>query len=401
MSKVVNLGDKGGGRPHLMKVLDASDLEGKKVPERDWLIGSILVRRSITLFGGDGGVGKSLACQMLQVAAGLGRDWLGIPIPVMNSFALYCEDDEDELHRRFNDICQFFGCKFKDLDGRVRYVSRVGEENELVQYNGRGDRVRPEQTALMQQVRYEVTQNNAQLVILDTAGDVFGGNENVRSQVRSFVNIIRGLTMGTGGGVILTAHPSKASMVDGSNFSGSTAWHGSCRNRIFLTRPKQRNIDGEEDDKPTDHRVLKIMKSNYSQGGGKIECKWERGVFIEDLRAVTQSTYQRLEIDRKVLDAASWLVQRGAKLGAIPTARTSLVVKVRDLDSCKDFSFGDVKKASERLIEGGKLVMVEIGPQSKRQVYLRPSHLRYPGEDIVGATGEEHPDSTVPEGGLL
>lgn len=380
-------------RPPAFRVRDASDLVEGKIAKREWLIPSVLVRRSITLFTGDGGVGKSLMSQCLQVAAALGKDWIGLPVPVMNSFGVYCEDDDDELDRRFEDICKFYGCRFKDLDNRVRYISRVGEENELVRYAGRGDNVKPQKTALFSAIQEEVKDNEAQLIILDTAGDVFGGNENIRAQVRSFVNIIRKLAIPRNGGVILNAHPSKSSMADGSNFSGSTAWHGSVRNRIFLQKPKRRTQDGDEDDSPTDDRVLKIMKSNYSRGGGKIECKWQDGVIVESHRvAAAATTFGRLDVDRKVLDAAAWLVTRGAKLGAIPSVHNSLVVKVRQLDSCKEYSFNDIKAASERLIQDGKIVLVEMGRPSHRSVYLRPSHLRYPGEVAVGETDDAHPN---------
>lgn len=380
-------------RPTRLRVRDASDLEGKTIPERDWLVPSVLVRRSITLFTGDGGVGKSLLSQCLQVAAALGKDWIGLPVPVMNSFGVYCEDDDDELDRRFRDICKYYGCRFRDLDGRVRYVSRVGEENELVRYNGRGDNVKPVKTALYEAIKIEIQDTESQLIILDTAGDVFGGNENIRAQVRSFVNIIRKLAIPRNGGVILNAHPSKSSMADGSNFSGSTAWHGSVRNRIFLQKPKRRTEDGDEDDSPTNDRILRIMKSNYSQGGGKIECKWQDGVIVESHKvAAAATTFGRLDVDRKVLDAAAWLVERGRKLGPIPDVWNSLVVQVRKLDSCKDYSFNDIKSATDRLTDGGKLVLVHIGRASKRGAYLRPSHLRYPGEDSVGATDDVHPN---------
>lgn len=380
-NNVVSLGSRGGGRPEPMRVVDLSDLDGKTPPRREWVIESILVKNSITLFGGDGGVGKSLACQMLQVCAGLGIDWLGLKVPQLNSFGVYCEDDEDELHRRFDDICNHFGYRFKDLDGRVRYVSRVGEENELVQYNGRGDRIKPMQTPLMQQIRYEVKESQAQLVILDTAGDVFGGNENVRNQVRSFVNIIRGLALVNHGGVILTAHPSKASMVDGSNFSGSTAWHGSCRNRIFLTKPKRRMDEGEEDDGQTDDRVLKIMKSNYGPGGGKINCVWQKpGVFVDKQSSSFQSQHERLDDDRKVLKAAEYLIKNGAFLSADHKNKSSLACRAREIASCKDIKWKSACDAVDRLKDAGKLVLIQMGPPTKRRVYVRPSSMRYPGE---------------------
>lgn len=378
-------------RPAPLRVRDASDLVEGKIAKREWLIPSVLVKRSITLFTGDGGVGKSLMSQCLQVAAALGKDWIGLPVPVMNSLGVYCEDDDDELDRRFEDICRFYDCRFKDLDNRVRYISRVGEENELVRYNGRGDNVKPVKTALYHAINEEIKDSAAQLIILDTAGDVFGGNENIRSQVRSFVNIVRKLAIPRNGGVILNAHPSKSSLVDGSNFSGSTAWHGSVRNRIFLSKPRKRAGD-EEDEGPTDDRVLRIMKSNYSQGGGKIDCKWENGVIVETHKKTFTSTFEKLDDDRKLQEAAAYLIQRGSFLAADPNTRNALAVLARNLPSCKDISWKSAVAAQDRMIESGKMVLVEMGPKSRRRTYIRPSHIRYPGEDGTPAPQQANHD---------
>src|SRR5215831_1471509 len=85
-------------RPRPFKVFDLGDFADKDIPKRDWLIPSVVLKRSITLFAGDGGTGKSLMCQQLQVAAALGIDWLGLPCSEpLTSFGYYCEDDEDEL----------------------------------------------------------------------------------------------------------------------------------------------------------------------------------------------------------------------------------------------------------------------------------------------------------------
>lgn len=420
MSDPIHLDERRAGRPAPLRVRDASELQGKLIPKREWVIPGVLVRRSITLFTGDGGVGKSLLVQQLMVATALGKDWLGLPVPQMNSFGVFCEDDDDELDRRFEDICKHYGCSFRDLDGRVRYVSRVGEDNEIVRYVGRGDNVRPQKTPLFGQIQYEISQSEAQLVVLDTAGDVFGGNENARSQVRSFVNLCRGLVFPTKGGIILNAHPSKASMADGSNFSGSTAWHGSVRNRIFLSKPKRRTHEGEEDDSPTDERILRIMKSNYSEGGGKIDCRWQDGVFVETIKRTFVGSTERLENDRTIYKAAEYLVKNGTKLAASTMAKNALVALVLKVPSCKTkgLKHKDAVGAQERLLESGHFTTIELGPPSGRVLYIRPANMRYPGEEAeaakaaaaaakkakVGATDVGIPasaDPPKPDGSLL
>lgn len=381
MNAPVDLDVRRAARPSPLRVRNLSDLQGRSIPERDWLIPSVLIRRSITLFSGDGGTGKSLMCQQLQVAAALGVDWLGVPIrgPIQ-SFAMYCEDDDDELDRRFGSICEHYGVEFSAVADYVRYMSRVGEANEMVTFRGRGDDVTPRRTALFSQIEDEVSAWGAQLVIVDTAADTFLGNENIRPQVRHFVNQIRRLSLPNNGGVILTAHPSKSSMVDGSGFSGSTAWNGSVRNRLYLTHQKRRGSDEDEDEQQqTDDRVLKIMKSNYGPFGERIKCRWDKGVFVRT-DVGNGSLIDRLDAKSKLLDAARYLISRGAFLAALHGTSASLSSKARTLPSCKPLSFGILQTAQQALEDEGRLVVVEIGPKTKRRKYIRPVDCKYSGE---------------------
>src|ERR1700727_627403 len=56
----------------------------------------------------------------------------------------------------------------------------------------------------------------ARLVIVDTAADTFGGNENDRSQVRQFVSRALGsIAQKINGAVLLCAHPSRSGLSSG------------------------------------------------------------------------------------------------------------------------------------------------------------------------------------------
>lgn len=377
MTDPIDFDAKRAARRTPFAVRSISDWDGEPVPERDWLIPSVLLRRSITLFSGDGGTGKSLLTLQLQIAAALGVDWMGLPIrEPMQSFALYCEDDEDEIHRRAYDICRHYGVSFRDLGGLVNFVCRVGETSELIEFKGYKDSAKPVRTSLFDQIEEHVREYRSKLVIIDTISDAFAGNENIRPQVRAFVTMARRLALINSGGVILNAHPSKASMSDGSGFSGSTAWNGSVRNRLYLTVPKK---DPNEEEGPTDERVLKIMKSNYGPFGEKINCRWEKGVFVRTDKA-PGSMLDRLEMDARILKATEYLISNGNRLAAAHKTRSSFACLINGLPSCRDLSFGALIKAQDRLVADGKLVKVELGPPTKRVVCLRPPHMHYPGE---------------------
>ena len=252
--------------------------QDQPVPPRRWLVDGILARGSVTLLTGDGGIGKSLLMQQLQTAIALGGEhWAGIELPPdpIVSFGIYCEDDENELHRRQANINAAYGIEMKTLGSGVHFASRVGEDNILA-YFSREDRATP--TAFFEQISNTIRETGAQLIIIDTAADAFGGNENYRAQVRSFINLLRRWPMEMDGGVILTAHPSNFGMTQGTGISGSTAWANSVRARIYLTKPKD-DVDeyGEQED--TNERVLKLMKSNYGPSGNQIRLRWEHGIF--------------------------------------------------------------------------------------------------------------------------
>jgi RecA-family ATPase len=408
MSQIADLDSKRNARPSPLRIRDISELEGKPVPDRQWLIPGLLVHRGITMMSGDGGTGKSLICQQLQIAAALGKPWMGIDLPEsLPSLGFYCEDDEDELHRRFYDICNHYGCHFRDVAGSVRYMSRVGEKNELMTFwSGRkGGDGEGQRTALLQQLEEDTRMLGTRLTVIDTVADTFAGNENIRPQVRSFITALRRLALINNGGVLVTAHPSVSGMADGSGRSGSTGWNGSVRSRVYFYKPKvkDQDIDGEEE--PTNERILKTMKSNYGPAGEKMRCQWDAGVFVRtDIANSGANLFDRLDVQRKLVDAAADLIRNGEYLSPQVKSRTSLTALARSLPSCRNFSAQALTAAQRALLDAKRLEIVEAKRDGKWLSSIRPAHVRYPVErPLPGTTGETEQSipvaDTTPEAG--
>ena len=87
--------------------------------------------------GGDGGVGKSLLAMQLATACATDNQWLGRAAMPCKVLAVFCEDDQGELHRRQNDINQHYGVGFGDLEN-MNWVSRVGDDAVMMTF-GRDD----------------------------------------------------------------------------------------------------------------------------------------------------------------------------------------------------------------------------------------------------------------------
>jgi len=365
------------------------DWQDKPVPPRRWLVPGLVIRGYVTMLNGDGGVGKSLLAQQLATALATGRPFLGLappPKPV-RVLAMFCEDDADELHFRQDRINAHYGCQMREL-ADLTLISRIGKANELMVFDRRTDA--GEETALYQQLETRIRRSKAELIVVDTVADTFMGNEIIRPQVRQFVNALGRLAMINDAGVILTAHPSLAGLASGSGLSGSTAWHNTVRGRLYLTRPAPLN-DGE-DEESNDARILKLMKNNYGPSGDKLRLRWRDHVFVLENEGGGArgdgGMVDRIAIEVAVLGGLRQLVGNGTLVSADPDAKTGLANKVRRLPACRRWTWQSVVAAQERLIASGKIVKVEMGPRSKRRIYVRPHDMRLPGEVNV-ADAEE------------
>ena len=84
-------------------------------------------------------------------------------------------------------------------------------------------------TALLNELASQVADYKIDFLWLDSVARIFGGNENDRHQVTQFITWLTAAAGAAGIGII--GHPGKG---QGSEYSGSTAWEGSVRSRLFL-----------------------------------------------------------------------------------------------------------------------------------------------------------------------
>ena len=254
----------------------AAMLKDKPVPPREWLVPDLVPKKTVTMFSGDGGTGKSLLALQLAISVATGNGWLGrgVECGAARGRAIYitAEDDDDELHRRTDDILRSYGRSYDDIAG-LTLRSLAGEDALLaVETN-----VMLVQSALFGELDQRAADETPQLIVIDTLADVYPANENDRAKARQFVGILRGLALKRHCAVLLLAHPSLTGLSSGSGTSGSTGWNNSVRSRLYLSRIVQ---DGHEID--PDKRVLATKKANYGRIGGEIAMTWRSGVFVQD-----------------------------------------------------------------------------------------------------------------------
>jgi len=289
-------------------LLRASDIRGP-IANREWLLDQWFPAKAVSAMFGQGGVGKTLLVHQLANCVATGSPFLGMETKQMPVLMVLCEDDTDEISRRQLAINEWMGVN--EITGsapdNLFIWPRVGEDNILVTWPSQGeDKAGEFYGQLCEQVQFviDTTDSDELLLVLDTAADVFGGNENIRREVNTFIKTYCGsFCTNYDATVLMLAHPSLSGLSSGSGMSGSTAWENSVRARAYFSRS----------DDADDVRILSRKKSNYSASGDSTDITviWDEYVYQ---LPQSQSQMDRIEnraLKNKIIQAVDAAAREG------------------------------------------------------------------------------------------
>ncbi|MBN8520652.1 MAG: AAA family ATPase [Alphaproteobacteria bacterium] len=342
--------------------VNPSTLEGFTPPPREWFVEGLIPHKTVTLLSGDGGLGKSLLALQLLTSAVTGKPWLGMKTMKCNSFGLFCEDSDEELWRRLHSITNAYGVSMLDCDP-LYWLSGIGCDPVLMNFAGSDH---GSLTDFFDKINNRLKEGHfPELIVIDTASDVFAGDENKRIHTRNFINrCLNKLAQDMEATVILTSHPSRAGMLDGSGISGSTAWNNSVRSRLYLTRPQ------DDKNKKSNRRILQVMKSNYGSTEHELEIEWRNGVFTPIQNTIGQNPH-----DREINDEAAYLFalaklhQRGLRALVQKNQPNYGPSLMKTMQEAKGISKARLEEAQDRLMNKEVIANVEDseGPKSRRK----------------------------------
>jgi RecA-family ATPase len=335
-----------------LPTIDPRDWQGKPVPEREWLVEGFIPHRTVTLWSGDGGSGKTQSALQLIVAVALGTQWLGKDVGPGPCLLYTAEDEADELHRRLATTVRKAGHQLRDLEG-VKLVPMAGRDATLAKPIMAGQ---IGETALFAKLKSKVEQFKPRLIVIDPAADVFGGDEINRVQVRQFVQKLASLALDHDCAVVLLSHPSLTGLNSGTGTSGSTAWSNSVRSRLYLQTVK---------DDP-DRRVLKVVKANYGRTGEEIAIRWDDGVYVVDTGddPAVASLINR-KADDVFLAVFLKLTGQGQRLSP-KKCSTHAPRRIAQHPDAKGYTSQRMADSMQRLLDNGVLKIETEGPPSRR-----------------------------------
>jgi RecA-family ATPase len=346
-----------------IQAISASTWEGREIIPQQWLVEGMIPMLTTTCLSGDGGLGKSLLAMQLMTCCAAQKRFMNKDTKPALSVGLFCEDHENQLHERQQKINEHYQVEYKDLID-LNYLPRVGVDNALVsvQY----ERVLP--TPFFLRFRELVLDMQAKLVVIDTAADTFMGNENIRTQVRAYIQLLNGLANDCQGAVVLLVHPSVAGLQSGTGTSGSTAWNNSVRSRWYLEKPASSGDEPENDN----IRILSQKKSNYSAlDKTGIELEWKEGVF--QIKEGESSFLRKLELSNLSKECLD-VIERGAEkmrfLSIYPNTQNYAPKILKEKMNGKH-SYKDIKLVIEQMFDDGRLVNSERKYDGKTRLVLR------------------------------
>ncbi len=337
--------------------MDWQDLAQRDAPAREWLIDGWLGRGHPTLFVGPGGVGKSLLAQQLSASLAvmepLLADVVSRPLRVL---MWMCEDDHDELWRRQVAISHWLQRPLSDFQNLV-IVPRLGIDNTLLttEYG------RPMWTLLINELREQCGDYQADVWVGDNIGQMFGGNENARHDVTMFINGVSGACGKTT--PILLGHPSRGS---GSEFSGSSAWENAVRMRWWFSDrlPDEKEPDSDVERDPS-VRFLSKRKTNYSVKDYR-QFQWREGVFYPHVDPTgIDDPYREAQAKRLVIHG----IQRLASMDIYTSEKTGqnyLPAMLLKYGLNDGVPAGVIGRAMRTLLLDGKIARKEVGKNAAR-----------------------------------
>lgn len=347
--------------PDRVHMLHWTALAAREPPPRFWHLGEWL-GDDPALVSGSGGAGKTHVMQGVATALAMGVEYFtAAPVQPVNVLMWCCEDSQDELWRRQIAINTYLGLTMPELQGRLHIEARRGLDNTLFT-TAFG---KPSFTALREELAEQIRDYRASVVILDNIGQIFGGNENARHDVTTFVNGVYGI------GAPIVSHftpvfVGHVSRSQGSEFAGSAAWENACRMRWYVgpTLPDEK---ADKDDPPAEGVVyVAKRKANYT-AKDYAKLIYQNGVLVpESARSPMGHSYYAESCDRAVMRAFDILTERGIQPSDAPSAQDYLPKKIIAMKLCPSFSKREITESMNRFISAGHLKRGVVGQYSNR-----------------------------------
>jgi hypothetical protein len=240
----------------------------KLINPRPWIMRGLLLKKQVTAVIAAGGTGKSIFGLVVGLHLCAGRDLgpfkcVGGPKRVA---VLSVEEDDEELDRRLAAIRRQYGFTQEDAD-RL-FIINIRDMPILAQAEKNGS-VRG--TKAMQELERLLLHEQIEVFLLDPFVEVWAGNENDNSQVKSAAAIFRATARRLNAACLLTHHVKKGAVTPGDVDAarGGSSLAGLVRIAMTMTNMTAEDANAFQLETHKGMVRLDNAKANYLPGGDK------------------------------------------------------------------------------------------------------------------------------------
>lgn len=309
-----------------------------EIETRPFVMGNLLMNRTVTaIFAGPGG-GKSLLKLILAAHFACGRDFLGHKcFRSGKSIVFDAEDDVKEMSRRLHAICAVYGL---DLETVRKSVCLVSQDEILLQLTtgGQFPTINQEQVA---QLIVKVQDPEIVLLALGPLAELHNQNENDNVTMRYVMGVLRIIAQQGDVAVLVDHHTAKPPQASsqawvGDQFAGrgASAIPGSARRVITMYSASEADCDdiGVRKERRDEFVRIDDGKVSYGRRGGPRWLRWTEVRLVNGDHVGVLKPYDvrdSVEIAARALATA--LADETQRVGsATLTIEAALAVMMRD-----------------------------------------------------------------------
>lgn len=334
---------------------------GKEPPSRRWLITKVLPFGKVGVIVAPGGTGKSNLLLQAGVSVATGVPLLDIweVGEVGGVFMLLAEDDEEEIHRRVDNIIRQLAVvhQFEAIEALRKNLilkSMVAENNLMTETNVSRE---VQQTHYVQRlIATAKLVPNLKLIVIDPASRFRGGDENSAQDTTRFVEAIECVAQATGATVLFAHHTNKGSSQatePSQNASrGSSALTDGVRwqmNLAVMTKPEAGEYAINPDERHC-YLTATITKNNYAPPHPPVVLKRGEGGYLNHVTLTSNKVKQAEDVKSKIVR----LVVDESKAGRL-YSKTGFEEKFGGADKVLGVGQVSVRAHLKELVETNKL----------------------------------------------
>lgn len=346
--------------------VDLTGFRHKDWPMPNFVVDPIFPCSEVTLVAGHGKVGKSVLLLGIAACVAAGRCWGPFSVTQSKVVWISAEDRANDIGRRLRWIAEAFELDEDPVrENLVILDAHRGATELVIEMMDDVSRTRVlSPTPRMEELREAV--KDGRLIVVDSASETFGGNENERRQVRAFIQMLKTIAEDLDAALVLSAHVSKGGLSNPSTdgdvlSSGSTGWHNAVRSRLALVL---------KDEVVT---LIHGAATHTAKADPVILTRLDHGVLwpLDGKGAKAAAALKTADDDLHVMDAlkAAWAQSRTVTTGRSNSSNTwQILSEFPELgdDLRKKSSKARVFAALTKLEGDGKIKRVEYRAASNR-----------------------------------